>query len=716
MEKESSSERDRVNILIVDDHHENLVALSAILTQSDYHIVTALSGRQALSALLKEEFALVVLDVMMPEMDGYQLASMMKERERTQEVPIIFLTAIATDVNHIFKGYSVGAVDYLLKPMVPEIVKAKVAVFADLFRSKQRIKQQAEILREVERQTQEAKLVFQRQESEAWYSTTLKSIGDAVIATDIQGIIRFMSPMAESLTGWTLVDAHGMPIENVFKIINEETRHEIESPVVKVIRDGVVLGLANNTVLISKNGREFLLEDSGAPIRNEKGVLLGVVIVFRDATEKRREAERRSFISKASSILLSSLDYSVTLGAVARLAASSIADCCIVDVAADGGVIERVAIVHADSKEKMIREISKSKSTISGPSVDSFIHSVVRTGKAEIIHKLSDSQLQSLAVSPDDLRADKGLGFKSCICVPLSLRGNHLGAVTLLFKGKRSVFSTKDVQMVEELATRASTAIENSRLYDGAQKAIRLRDEFLSIASHELRTPITPLKLQLQTIKSLASKKMFESYPVEKLDQMFSIADRQMERFQKLIEELLDVSRISAGRLKLEKQEVDMAEIVREIVGQFADEIKNAQCHIEVETVPAMGNWDKLRIEQVLINLLANAMKYGAKNPIKVSVETEGKVARLKVEDHGPGIPKDDQTRIFNRFERAASTRYFPGLGLGLYITKQIVEAHGGTIEVKSQPGQGTTFTVELPLKSDAIQNDLIGRVAKLGA
>jgi PAS domain S-box-containing protein len=564
----------------------------------------------------------------------------------------------------------------LLKPLEPEIVKAKVAVFVDLFRAQQQIKQQA-----------------------AWYSTTLKSIGDAVIATDSQGNIRFMNPVAESLTGWTLAEAHGMPVESVFHVRNQETRAETESPAARIVREGTLEGLANHTVLVAKNGKEFLLEDSGTPIRDEKGGLLGVVIVFRDATAKRRAAARRNFISMASQVLLSSLDVSATLNAVCKLALSSTVDCCLADVALDGNIIERVAVAHRDSqKEELIRRISPLAAAPLDSSSDSLVHRALREGTTVLINELSDTQLQLLAIAPEGFQAFMGLGFKSCICVPLSLRGTELGALTVLSEAG-TAFSPEDGQMLEELAVRVSTSIENARLYDKAQKSIRLRDEFLSIAAHELRTPITPLTLQLHTIKNLVSRKMLDSYPAEKLDRIFNIADRQMERFQKLIEELLDACRIRAGRLGLEKQTVDLADVVRGVVRQFEDALKNANCQIEVEAVPAIGDWDKFRVEQIFINLLSNAMKYGAGQPIKVTVEAAGDRAQLKVQDHGQGIEKADQARIFDRFERAASVGHFPGLGLGLYITKQVVEAHGGTIGVESEAAKGATFIVVLPLR-----------------
>lgn len=658
-----------VNILLVDDRPENLMALSATLKNPDYRIVTADSGRQALSCLLKEEFALVILDVMMPDMDGYQVAALMKQSERTRHIPIIFLTAIANDVSFIFKGYSMGAVDYLMKPLDAEIVKAKTAVFVDLFRSKQQIKKQADALREIERQAQETKLLLQRQESEAWYSTTLRSIGDAVIATDLENRVRFLNPVAETLTGWTFAEARGQPVGTVFRIINEETREQIGNP--------ATVDLADHFVLISRQGSEYFLEVSGAPIRTIKNELLGVVIVFRDGTEKRREADRKSLVSKATSILLSTLDYSTTLNGVARLAVTSIVDCCVVDLVAGENEFERIAVAHHDSqKEALIK---------------------TRTGLG--LQQVERAVQGRKTVFINDFPELRDLDLKSCVAVPLFLRGNVLGVMTFFVDSSKRKISANDISMFEDMASRAAIAIENARLYEGAQKAIRLRDEFLSIASHELRTPITPLKLHLELLKRLSTKDMFRTFPLEKLSAALDIADSQLERFQRLIDELLDVSRISVGRLKIERERVDLESIVREIVNQFSEDLNKANCPLELETTSAVGNWDKLRVEQVLINLLANAIKYGAGKSVKVTIENTGHIARLKVEDHGLGITVDDQKRIFDRFERAASVRHFPGLGLGLYITKQIVEAHSGGISVESDFGHGTTFIVELPLE-----------------
>ena len=172
---------------------------------------------------------------------------------------------------------------------------------------------------------------------------------------------------------------------------------------------------------------------------------------------------------------------------------------------------------------------------------------------------------------------------------------------------------------------------------------------------------------------------------------------RQGTRLTHLVEALLDVARLSTGRLQLGREEFDLAELAREVTGRFAEDLARAGCELQLHLRPVRGCWDRLRVEQVLTNLLANAIKFGPGQPIEVHVEGEGGLARLVVRDHGQGISPEAQQRIFERFERAVSFRSFGGLGLGLYVSRQIADAHGGRIRVASEPGHGATFTVELP-------------------
>jgi signal transduction histidine kinase len=239
---------------------------------------------------------------------------------------------------------------------------------------------------------------------------------------------------------------------------------------------------------------------------------------------------------------------------------------------------------------------------------------------------------------------------------------------------------------------------EVDRQQKAADRAIQVRDDFLSVASHELKTPLTSLKLQVQGLLLLPPQTQTEA-DTQRVGTTLNVIQRQITRLDKLIGNLLDVSRIAAGRLVLELTEVDLASVVMEVVSHFEPELQRHQCTLERHIAgPIIGYWDPLRIDQVVTNLISNAIKYGSGKPIELRVDSEAGQARVIVRDHGIGIAAADQHRIFNRFERAAALGY-GGLGLGLYISRQIVVAHSGTVRVESAPDSGSTFTVELPLR-----------------
>jgi len=225
-------------------------------------------------------------------------------------------------------------------------------------------------------------------------------------------------------------------------------------------------------------------------------------------------------------------------------------------------------------------------------------------------------------------------------------------------------------------------------------RAVEARDEFLAIASHELSTPLTALSLQVQNL--LRALKRGES-EIDKLRVHTEGTWRMVGRLARMIRELLEISRIS-GRIRLEREEVDLALLIRESVSRLDPQIIQAGSEVTVlASEPVPGHWDRTRLDQVIDNLLANAIKFGAGKPVEIVVDGLGPMARLEVRDHGIGIGPSDQARVFERFERAVSRRRFGGLGLGLWIARQVVEAHGGTISLSSEPGRGSTFTVELP-------------------
>jgi signal transduction histidine kinase/FixJ family two-component response regulator len=413
----------------------------------------------------------------------------------------------------------------------------------------------------------------------------------------------------------------------------------------------------------------------------------------------RAEAEaaqqHSSFLAEASKQLAGSLDYQVTLASLARLAVPMLADRCVVYMLEESGQIRRVETVHADpAKAELLLDIQRRY--LVSPEAPEGVAKVLRTGQPELIPEVSDAWLESFAHDREHYELLRALGPKSYMFVPLVARGRTLGAIAFVSVESGRRYSPRDLALADDLGRRAGVAVDNARLYRQAQEAIQARDEFLSIASHELKTPLTSLQAHVQMLLRGVQKGQLPA--AEQLEKRLERAEQASKRLVQLINGLLDVSRISAGRLELEPERVELVEVVREVAARFGPELAEAGCVLQlIADSPTVGNWDRFRVEQVLNNLLSNAVKYGPGRPIQVRVEAEEGTARLAVRDFGIGIAPEQIERIFARFERAVPARNYGGLGLGLYIVRQIVEAHGGTIQVESQPGAGSTFTVELP-------------------
>lgn len=389
---------DEANLLIVDDLPENLLALDALLKAPGLRVHQAESAEQALELLLRHEFALAILDVQMPGMDGFQLAELMRGTERTKQIPIVFVSAAGRELNYAFKGYESGAVDFMQKPLDTHAVRSKVSVFVDLYRNRKRMARQLEAL--------------------------------------------------------------------------EQSRRE----------------------------QEVLLDE-------------------------------------------------------------------------------------------------------------------LRSTKAEL------------------------------------------------------------------------------------EDAVRMRDDFMSIVSHELKTPLNTLILEVQLRKLQLARNNFTAFSEERLRQMVDKDERQVQSLIRLIDDMLDVSRIRTGKLSIQPTRVDLCHLVANVVENFAPQMEASGCALIFQRPePVVGIWDEFRIEQVLANLLTNAMRYGAGKPVQVSVGQQGEQAWIEVQDQGIGISQKSLERIFCQFERAEGSERSAGLGLGLFIAEQIVRAHQGCIAVESEEGKGSTFRVSLPL------------------
>jgi PAS domain S-box-containing protein len=457
---------------------------------------------------------------------------------------------------------------------------------------------------------------------------------------------------------------------------------------------------------VSAAGRAFF-DGSGRAVR-----CVGTVL---DVTERKRvEAERELFLAKeqaaraaaeeaksraaflaeAGALLAESLDYEETLERLARLCVRSIADWCVIDVL-EGRQIRRLGGAHADpAKEPLLRELQRRYP----PRWDSPHPSarVLRSSEPVLIPEAFDDEIRSFCEDEEHARLIRELGTRSALAVPLVARGRTLGVISLCSASPGRRYGRADLELAQELARRAAMAVDNAGLYREAQEAIRLRDEFLSVASHELYTPITSLMLSLEAM--LPAARTGQALDPRAMHKLLDLSSRQGRRLIRLIGDLLDVSRIETGRLVLDLADVELGALVRDVVERLEPDLARSRCSLSVRaSAPVTGRWDRSRVDQVVTNLLSNAMKFGSEKPIEISIGAEGGIARLVVTDRGIGISPARQARVFQRFERAAPAAHYGGLGLGLYISRRIVEAHGGSIRVESEPVAGSTFTVELP-------------------
>jgi PAS domain S-box-containing protein len=510
-------------------------------------------------------------------------------------------------------------------------------------------------------------------EREAVITATLYSIGDAVIATDELARITRVNPVAAKLTGWSEIEGLGRPIDEVFRIVNEETHAQVEDPVRRVLREGIVVGLANHTSLISRDGSERPIADSGAPIRDDAGRTRGVVLVFRDVTAERameRSLEERE--ERLRALIDGVRDYAITM------------------IDTEG----RLTYWNAGAE----RMKGYRAQEVLGRHYSLFYTEEDRAGgKPDDVLRMATDQGR---VEDEGWRLRKD-GSKFLAHVVTSAIYDEKGQLRGFAKVTRDV--TERRRMEEESREHRSRAI-------AAQLALKERDAFISVAAHELRTPLTALQLKLQGLEGFLAEGSVKPGAAGGASSRLDAAVKQTRRLGELVERLLDVSRIVSGRLEMTLEEVDLSELARQVVDEFREHAleNGSEIHLAA-TERASGWWDRLRLQQVVTNLISNAVKYGQGKPIDLSVEDLGDHVRLMVSDQGIGISPDSIERIFERFERAVPGHHFGGLGLGLYVARYIVEAHGGTVNATSTTGQGTTFVVELPKRVPEKHEEMVG-------
>ena len=402
-----------------------------------------------------------------------------------------------------------------------------------------------------------------------------------------------------------------------------------------------------SAVLRFKDGRVF---DRYSMPQLVAGDVVGRVWSFRDVTEREGLLRRATFLADATR-LLSSLDVRTALTSVAHLAVPYLGELCAVDLIHEGSP-ERVVVAGGGDSG---RAPELRAGALGG-------HSIIYTA-----------------------------GSRSHMAIPLMCRDEPVGALTFVAPLSRQ-YTKADLDLPEELGRRIALSVDNARLYEGARRAITGRDEFLSIAAHEIRGPLASMHLAVQGL-------MRGSLPPASMRTALEVLQREDRRLGRFVDELLDLGRIRTGQLHFELEEVDLGTVVRDVVSRSSGELAQARSAVTVKTEGALtGEWDRFRVEQVVTNLLSNAMKYGEGKPIDISAVRSGDRAILKVVDQGIGIEPTMLGKIFDPFQRVVDARNYGGLGLGLHIAKTIIDGLAGTITVDSRLGAGSTFTVELPV------------------
>ena len=512
---------------------------------------------------------------------------------------------------------------------------------------------------------------------------TLSSIGDAVISTDLDGRVNYLNPVAESLTGWKTEDAAGQPLESVFRIVNEATRHPVENPAVRALRDGVIVGLANHTVLIRKDGAERPIDDSAAPIRDDQGNVTGCVLIFRDVSVQRAVEHER-----ATQFL--------TARVLAAIVESS--DDAIVSKSLDGTIQTWNAGAERIFRYTAEQAIGRHISLIIPPDRIAEEDEIIASIKAgrRVDH-----------FETERLRSDgRRLQISLTVSPILDADGQVVGASKI----------ARDITAQRRAAERERELMaEAQQLARNLSEADRRKDEFLATLAHELRNPLAPISNAVQVLR-----RGVPSIPAVSGDGALAAAsevlERQVGHMARLVDDLLDLSRITRGRIELRRERVELRAVIDHAVEATRALYRsmNHELSVSLPPQPIHLDADPTRLAQVVGNLLNNACKFTDKGGhIHLMVERAGDQAVIRVRDDGVGIVSDQLPRLFEMFAQADTSleRSRDGLGIGLTLAKTLVELHGGSVEAHSQGlGLGSEFTVRLPVLVDAPQS--LSRVA----
>ncbi|HEY9724625.1 MAG TPA: ATP-binding protein [Oscillatoriaceae cyanobacterium] len=662
------------NILLVDDRQENLLALEASLEPLGQCLFKASSGEEALKCLLKHDFAVILLDVQMPGMSGFELAEVIKQREKTRHVPIIFLTAINKDQAYVFQGYSVGAVDYLFKPLDPDILRSKVAVFIELHQKNAQIREQAAKLHLAE-QRERAR---ERAELAKASALRYRNLADA-----IPNIIWTSSPDGEEFSfnrlwfDYTQLN-HESRLEDTWRrVVHPEDWERFITIRTRAREQGkpasLELRLRRGT-----DGRYRWHQLQWQPEHDESGQIIAWLGSATDIDDKMRAQE--ALLNRNKLVEAEVAQRTKELGSQKRLIER------VLDNAPAG-----IAFVDA---EGICRAVNPEFVRFSGLPAEQMLNAPIdealtRCGMAlapylgEVIH------------SGEPFRA---LGY------PFGKAGDRQPYWDIVFYPLLDEEGRLDGVLLFSLEV--SARVENERMQKDQIERLKqidtMKDEFLSVVSHELRTPLNFITgfasvLQDEVVGPLSDAQH------DYMDKILKGADRMLM----LVNDLLDYAKIRAGEFELTRQQTEYAPLVGEVLDTLKPLADQKGLTLDAEVDPAIAvEIDEQRIIQLLTNLVSNGIKFTpAGGRVAVRAYLEGQALVTEVVDTGIGIATDDIPKLFTRFRQLdmSTTREAGGTGLGLSITKMLVEAHGGEITARSPGlGNGASFRFTLPLSASA--------------
>lgn len=505
----------RIPILIVDDNPDGLALLEHILKSDNYQIDMAPDGLAAVELVKKTEYAVIILDIQMPGRNGIKTAKEIKSNSSVGTNPIILITTSFQDEAWKRLGYEAGAVDFLPTPMDPNMLRTKVSVFAELYKSRKKLEKQSELIRHYEQE--ERNLI-------------LENSLDAVINMNEAGLITYWNKQAEIIFGW---------------------------------KKNEIIGKKLSETIIPQSYRQA----------HEEGL--------------------KTFLTTGIGPILN----------------------------------QRIEI------------------------------NAVRKNKTEFPVELT--------------------------VTPIKKDGHYIFSAFL-----------RDIELRKKEQLRIKTSEEN------LQKAVKARDEFITLCSHELKTPLTSLQINYQHARKMYKENNPKVFSPEAVIKRIDLTNLQISRMKKLIDNMLDVSSISSGKMEFKKKPVDLHNLIVEILDSFHEDFSSRGIKVIFSTDYShpMIKGDPSRLEQAIGNILNNAIKYGKGKPVEIYLNSLHSEAFLSITDHGIGIEEGNIERIFGRYERAISPSEISGLGLGLYISRQIIETHNGNLSVKSAKEEGSTFIIKLPM------------------